>query len=77
MADLSNLPSRTTPLLPRTTTPSNPSTKHSRAPTLTETPFILPPHQRKKKKTPPLRPSAAYIFKGIHPLFRREVIKED
>jgi hypothetical protein len=77
MADLPNLPSRSVPLIPRTATPSNPSTKHSRAPTMTNEGQMLPPHQRRPRRCPPIKLSAAYIFKGLHPLYRREVIQDN
>jgi hypothetical protein len=77
MTDLPNLLSRSAPLLPCTPTPSNRPAKHSRAPTMTDVGAMLPPHRRQPKKTPLLKPLTAYMFAGLYPLYRREVIHED
>jgi hypothetical protein len=40
----------------------------------------LPPHQRRtaaRWKAPELKPTNSYMFKGLHPLYTRQVIKDE
>jgi hypothetical protein len=52
------------PFPPQTTLPS----KHTR----TNSPIDLPAHKR--KKAPSIKPSNAFLFKGMHPLYSRHAI---
>jgi hypothetical protein len=61
-------PPRSTPLTPRAET----SPKRARA--STTTPMLPPP--RRRRTAPPLKPVNSYMFTGLHPLYRREVIQD-
>jgi hypothetical protein len=62
-----------TPLLPRETFPKRPRASTA----LASTAPTLPPHQRRtaaRWKAPALKPTNSYMFKGLHPLYTRQVI---
>jgi hypothetical protein len=61
-------PPRSTLLTPRAET----SPKRARA--STTTPMLPPP--RRRRTAPPLKPVNSYMFTGLHPLYRREVIQD-
>ncbi len=59
--------------------PPNPSPKRNRAPTATDqNASTLPPNNRPRvKKAPSLKPTNAFLFTGLHPLYTRTVYKPD
>jgi hypothetical protein len=61
--------SRATPLTPRVQS----SPKRARAPTTTS---MLPPSTRRRRPAPPLKASNSFLFTGLYPLYRREVIQD-
>ena len=64
------LPIRGTPLEPRSEAPKRP-----RASIITAPESTLPPRRRPTQRAPPIKPTTSFIFTGIHPLYRREVIQ--
>ena len=67
-----SLPARGVPLQPR---PASTPPKRGRSDTSCHVEPTLPPARRVQTK--PIKPTSSYMFTGLHPLYRREVIPGD